>query len=293
MIRLYSSRKSCPRSFRKSGFKCSITSIPLWTYSNLEKWSSWLWMVSLPDLKWTTKEPGDLRVQEITNNLFNDFTATMNKALPTVNRTLRTTQSLQEQNSCKSSMRWSISLSKRRFKKTIIGRILVLYSQDQTVQARVSTRSCNGSGLISISFLRMIVTVCMVQMRIWLCWVWRYQWKISVSFVRSTSTQPTRSKSKTLKSKNLYNLKWSFLPFSENISILSINNSRDSWRIYSTQFPKSSKTLCSCSSLLAMTSCPGAWRSISEKDPLKSWLVRLRPSWLRRKIMLLGRRKSI
>ena len=122
MTLLSSRRKSCPRSSNKSGLKSSTTSTTSSTFSNPIRWSFWLWMVWLHDQKWTIKGPEGSRVPETTNNLLNDFTATMSKVL-TVNKISRITQFLQAPNSCKNWMKWSTFSFKKKFRKTITGKI--------------------------------------------------------------------------------------------------------------------------------------------------------------------------
>ncbi len=160
MTPLSSRLKSCQNSLSKSGSKSSTTSTISSISSNLTKWSSLPWMVSPHDQKWTIKDPEDLKVPETTNNLSSDFTDTTSK-VQTVNKTSKTIQSLQVQNSCKNLMKWFTFSFRKKLKKTITGKMLASFSQDLTAREKASTRSCNGSEQIRTNFRSMIVTVFM------------------------------------------------------------------------------------------------------------------------------------
>lgn len=168
MTPLSSKHKSCPKSSNKFGLKCSTTLTPLSIFSNLIKWSSSPWTVSLHDQKWTIKEPEDSKAPETTNNSSKDSTDTTSK-VPTVNKTSKTIQFPQVQSSCNNWTKWFTFSSRKRLKKTITGKISVSFLQGPTALVKVSIKSWNGSEQININSHPTTVIVFMEPMPILSC----------------------------------------------------------------------------------------------------------------------------
>ncbi len=144
-----------------------ITSICWLISSNLTKWSSWDLMVLLPEQKWIIKDQEDLRAQEIIRNLCKSLKVLLVK--PNQLKILKIIQFRQVPLLWKNLETISNFSSKRKSKRTIIGKVYQWSLQAQAAQEKDSTKLCNLLDPIKLISILKIHTAYMEQMPILLC----------------------------------------------------------------------------------------------------------------------------
>lgn len=164
MIQLFLNLRLFLNSWRKSGWIFLIILTCLLIFLNLIRWLFWGLMGLLLGLKWTIRDQGGLKVQEITRNSCRSYMDSLVK--PNLFKISKIIQFLLELALCKSLVTIWNSLSRKKSKKMIIGKVYQSFSQAQVLQAKESTRSCSSSEPTKITFYLKIHIVYMVLMLI-------------------------------------------------------------------------------------------------------------------------------